>query len=87
MLCYRCTLVLFSLHFYIAAYTYYRSLNQEESLKWRGKQDDSKRVRRCLERLIWVGSFVVWSDVMDIPLCFQCFPIETPGVTGNFKEV
>ena len=57
---YRCTLVLCFLYtFTAAAYTYYHSLNQEESLKQRGKQDDRKRVRRRRERLLRVGSFVV----------------------------
>ena len=38
-----------------AAYTYYRSLNQEESLRRRGKQGDRKRIRRRRERLVRVS--------------------------------
>ena len=40
--------------FLAAVYTYYRSLNQEESLRRRGKQDDRKRTRRRRERLLRV---------------------------------
>ena len=37
------------------AYTYYRSLCQEESLRWRGKQGDRKMIRRRRERLVRVS--------------------------------
>ena len=43
--------------FLAAAYTYYRSLSQEESLRRRGKQGDRKMIRRRRERLlrVWAG--------------------------------
>ena len=39
-------------HLAAAAYTYYRTLNQEDSLKRRGKQSDWRKIRRRRERVL-----------------------------------
>lgn len=40
-----------------AAYTYYRTLTQEDSLKRRGKYDERKKIRMRRERLLRVRIF------------------------------
>ena len=45
--------------FIVAAYTYYKSLCQDDSLKRRGKLDDRKKVHRRRERLIRVS--ILWT--------------------------
>ena len=44
-----------------AAYTYYKSLSQEESLERRGKLNNRKVVRRRRERIVRVSSTICMS--------------------------
>ena len=79
-----CTVYNKCIHFYLiplgAAYTYYKSLCQDASLKRRGKLDDRKKARRRRERLIrvsilWtIATFLAESGAVieTVPLCDGC---------------
>ena len=89
---YCCMLLLTCCFPIAAAYTYYRSLNQEASLRRRGKQDDRRRVRRRRERMLRVcfGSQFLFIDLYSLSkLLFLAFFVltETSRKTGNAEEM